>query len=269
MDIGTAKLPVGRAPRHHPPPARRARRDRARDRRGVPGLGPRGDRRLPRREVTSRPGGRFGALHARDPRRVRVPGHRPRRARPARGRSSREVGSERAARPARRARPGRRGAGAAEQRPPRRTRPGGRRDHRPAVHARRCPSSATTTTGAVQIGVDIDRETLDRRIEQRVDADVGGGLRRRGPRRWSGTACARGVRRTARSATSRCSPSSTASSPRTRRGSGRSRGTRRFARRQDSWFRKDPRITWVRYDDPERVAKALDAIALSAAPPTA
>ena len=27
-------------------------------------------------------------------------------------------------------------------------------------------------------------------------------------------------------------------------------GTRRFARRQDSWFRKDPRITWVRYDDP-------------------
>ncbi len=28
-------------------------------------------------------------------------------------------------------------------------------------------------------------------------------------------------------------------------------GTRRFARRQDSWFRKDPRITWVGYDDPD------------------
>ena len=26
--------------------------------------------------------------------------------------------------------------------------------------------------------------------------------------------------------------------------------TRRFARRQDSWFRKDPRIIWVAYDDP-------------------
>ena len=25
--------------------------------------------------------------------------------------------------------------------------------------------------------------------------------------------------------------------------------TRRFARRQDSWFRKDPRIRWLRYDD--------------------
>jgi tRNA dimethylallyltransferase len=36
--------------------------------------------------------------------------------------------------------------------------------------------------------------------------------------------------------------------------------TRRFARRQDSWFRKDPRITWVRWDDPDRVAKALAAL---------
>ena len=33
-----------------------------------------------------------------------------------------------------------------------------------------------------------------------------------------------------------------------------------FARRQDSWFRKDPRITWVGFDDPERVEVALDAI---------
>ncbi|HEX6247187.1 MAG TPA: tRNA dimethylallyltransferase, partial [Nocardioidaceae bacterium] len=37
-------------------------------------------------------------------------------------------------------------------------------------------------------------------------------------------------------------------------------GTRRFARRQDSWFRKDPRITWVAWDDPDRVAKALAAV---------
>ena len=38
-------------------------------------------------------------------------------------------------------------------------------------------------------------------------------------------------------------------------------GTRRFARRQDSWFRKDPRITWVDWDDPDRAAKAVAAIA--------
>jgi tRNA dimethylallyltransferase len=38
-------------------------------------------------------------------------------------------------------------------------------------------------------------------------------------------------------------------------------GTRRFARRQDSWFRKDPRIVWIRYDDPQLVDKALAAVA--------
>jgi tRNA dimethylallyltransferase len=36
--------------------------------------------------------------------------------------------------------------------------------------------------------------------------------------------------------------------------------TRRFARRQDSWFRKDPRITWVAWDDPGRGAKALEVV---------
>lgn len=35
--------------------------------------------------------------------------------------------------------------------------------------------------------------------------------------------------------------------------------TRRFARRQDGWFRKDPRITWVDWDDPDRAAKAIAA----------
>jgi tRNA dimethylallyltransferase len=37
-------------------------------------------------------------------------------------------------------------------------------------------------------------------------------------------------------------------------------GTRRFARRQDAWFRKDPRIHWVRWDDPERLAVAVGAV---------
>ena len=36
--------------------------------------------------------------------------------------------------------------------------------------------------------------------------------------------------------------------------------TRRFARRQDSWFRRDPRITWLRYDDPDLVAKAVQVL---------
>ncbi|GAA3661011.1 tRNA (adenosine(37)-N6)-dimethylallyltransferase MiaA [Nocardioides ginsengisoli] len=36
--------------------------------------------------------------------------------------------------------------------------------------------------------------------------------------------------------------------------------TRRFARRQMAWWRNDPRITWLAYDDPDRVARALDVV---------
>jgi tRNA dimethylallyltransferase len=36
--------------------------------------------------------------------------------------------------------------------------------------------------------------------------------------------------------------------------------TRRFARRQDSWFRKDPRISWLRYDDPQLIEQALQVL---------
>ncbi len=38
------------------------------------------------------------------------------------------------------------------------------------------------------------------------------------------------------------------------------RATRRFARRQDSWFRKDPRIVWVGYDDPRRLDRACEVL---------
>jgi len=37
--------------------------------------------------------------------------------------------------------------------------------------------------------------------------------------------------------------------------------TRRFARRQESWFRPDPRIHWLGYDDPQLTDRALDVIA--------
>jgi tRNA dimethylallyltransferase len=36
--------------------------------------------------------------------------------------------------------------------------------------------------------------------------------------------------------------------------------TRRFARRQDSWFRKDQRISWLQYDDPDLVEKAIQVL---------
>jgi tRNA dimethylallyltransferase len=38
------------------------------------------------------------------------------------------------------------------------------------------------------------------------------------------------------------------------------RATRRFARRQDTWFRRDPRITWIPYDAPDLLTRALATI---------
>ncbi|WP_245537090.1 MULTISPECIES: tRNA (adenosine(37)-N6)-dimethylallyltransferase MiaA [Thermomonospora] len=37
------------------------------------------------------------------------------------------------------------------------------------------------------------------------------------------------------------------------------RATRRFARRQESWFRRDPRVHWIPYDAPDLVERALAA----------
>jgi tRNA dimethylallyltransferase len=38
------------------------------------------------------------------------------------------------------------------------------------------------------------------------------------------------------------------------------RGTRKFARRQDTWFKRDPRIVWLPYDAPDLRDQALSAI---------
>jgi tRNA dimethylallyltransferase len=113
--------------------------------------------------------------------------------------------------------------------------------------------------GTIQIGVDIDRPTLDERIRRRVDAMFAGGfveeverLLGEGLREARTAATAIGYREVTAYLEGELSLDQA-----------RERtvvATRRFARRQDSWFRKDPRIVWVRYDDPARVTKALDAV---------
>jgi tRNA dimethylallyltransferase len=121
------------------------------------------------------------------------------------------------------------------------------------------PEQTYRDPDTVQIGVDIDRETLDARIAQRVDAMWSAGLvdevRRladAGLRDGLTASRAIGYRQVLAfldgELTEEQAREQTVS------------GTRRFARRQDSWFRKDPRITWVRYDDPERVELALAAV---------
>jgi len=111
----------------------------------------------------------------------------------------------------------------------------------------------------IQIGVDIDRPALAARIEQRVDAMFDAGfvdevarLLDAGLREGRTANMAIGYREVAAFLAGEL----TLEEARERT----VLATRRFARRQDAWFRKDPRIVWVRYDDPERVAKALDAV---------
>lgn len=112
----------------------------------------------------------------------------------------------------------------------------------------------------IQLGVDIDRETLDRRIAQRVDAMFASGFVEE-VRHLLGQGLAEG--RTApraigyREVVAHVRGELTEDEARERT----AQATRRFARRQDSWFRKDPRIVWLRYDDPRLVDKALDAVA--------
>lgn len=112
---------------------------------------------------------------------------------------------------------------------------------------------------ARQVGVDIDRATLDERIASRVDAMWHAGLVDE-----VRELVVRGLRegRTANRALGYqqvlafLDGSITEDEAREQTVA----GTRRFARRQDSWFRKDPRVTWVRYDDPSRTEAALAAV---------
>jgi tRNA dimethylallyltransferase len=112
----------------------------------------------------------------------------------------------------------------------------------------------------VQIGVDIDRETLDARIAARVDAMFTSGFVEE-VRHLLDHGLAEG--RTApraigyREVVAHLRGELTEQEARERT----AQATRRFARRQDSWFRKDPRIVWLRHDDPELVDKALSAVA--------
>lgn len=38
------------------------------------------------------------------------------------------------------------------------------------------------------------------------------------------------------------------------------RGTKRFARRQDAWFKRDHRIVWLAWDAPDLMARALETV---------
>ncbi|MBZ5737720.1 tRNA (adenosine(37)-N6)-dimethylallyltransferase MiaA [Nocardioides mangrovi] len=108
----------------------------------------------------------------------------------------------------------------------------------------------------IQLGVDIDRPTLDVRIEERVDAMFGAGfvdeverLLDEGLAEGRTAPTAIGYREVI--AHLRGELTYVEARDRT------VFATRRFARRQDSWFRKDPRVVWLRYDDPDLADRAV------------
>ena len=114
---------------------------------------------------------------------------------------------------------------------------------------------------AVQIGVRVPRDELDRRIAARVDAMWARGfeeevrrLEQQGLREGRTASRALGyaqmLRHLAGEWTLEQARDETV------------RATRRFARRQESWFRRDPRITWLDAgaSEDELLGRALDVI---------
>lgn len=121
------------------------------------------------------------------------------------------------------------------------------------------PTQEYADPGSVQVGVDIDRPALDRRIEQRVDQMFAAGFVGEVERLLTaglaaGRTASRAIGYPEVSAYLRGEVSLEEARERT------VIATRRFARRQDGWFRKDPRISWVPYDADDRVERALAAI---------
>ncbi len=117
------------------------------------------------------------------------------------------------------------------------------------------PAPTYVDPATVQVGVDVDRPALDARIAARVERMWDQGLveevRRladAGLRDGRTANRALGYRQVLAFLAGEISEAEAKEQTIT--------GTRRFARRQDSWFRKDERITWVGYDDPERATKA-------------
>lgn len=101
---------------------------------------------------------------------------------------------------------------------------------------------------AVHIGVDVPRDALDARITTRVDRMWQGGfveevraLEATGLRAGPTASRALGYRQVLAYLAGECGEGEARDAT--------VRATRRFARRQDSWFRRDPRVHWIPHGD--------------------
>jgi tRNA dimethylallyltransferase len=113
---------------------------------------------------------------------------------------------------------------------------------------------------AVQIGLHVDRPELDRRIEARVDrmwalgfeAEVRDLRDLRGLREGKTASRALGYQQMLRYLDGEWTLEQARQET--------VRATRRFARRQESWFRRDPRVTWLPAAEPRLTDRALSLL---------
>lgn len=117
------------------------------------------------------------------------------------------------------------------------------------------PEHRYRLSDVVQIGITIDRPTLDARIAARVEAMWAAGfvdevrrLEEAGLRAGLTASRALGYRQVLRYLDGEISEAQARDLTVI--------GTRKFARRQESWFRKDARISWLPYDHTELVSAA-------------
>ncbi len=124
------------------------------------------------------------------------------------------------------------------------------------------PFRATLPAGAyvrpaVQVGLDVPRAVLDERIAARVDrmweaglVDEVRGLRAAGLGSGRTAARALGYAQVLRMLDGELGEREAKEQT--------AQATRRYARRQESWFRRDPRVTWLPFDAPDLPHRVVD-----------
>ncbi|HEY0238036.1 MAG TPA: tRNA (adenosine(37)-N6)-dimethylallyltransferase MiaA [Friedmanniella sp.] len=123
-------------------------------------------------------------------------------------------------------------------------------------YAAELPERRYALPDVVQIGLDVPRDVLDERIRRRVDAMWSAGLvaevrllAQAGLRDGLTASRALGYRQVLQHLDGELDEAGAREATVV--------GTRKFARRQDSWFRKDERISWLAHDRPDLVLAAL------------
>jgi tRNA dimethylallyltransferase len=116
---------------------------------------------------------------------------------------------------------------------------------------------------SVQIGLDVPRPELDRRIDLRVERMWAAGLVDE-VRRLEGVGLRGGVTASRALGYAQVLRMLDGELTETEAIEETQRATRRFARRQDTWFRRDDRVVWLPWDADDLVERAMAAVRASA-----